>query len=246
MVSDGPWIQLFIDVPREGWERSVDFWTAATGWAASEPRGEGGQFVTLVPADGPGWVKLQAVDGPPRLHLDLDDPARAGATRRSVGLGARPQWEYEGVPVMRSPGGLFFCHTVEAPGRIDRGDPLRVLDQVCIDIPARLWESETAFWAELLQRPLTKGREPEFAFLDGGAALRVLLQRLDDESGEVRAHPDFAVADRAEETRRHVALGAEVEGVFAWWTVLRAPDGHVYCLTERDPATGRVRRAPSP
>ena len=28
MVFDGPWIQLFIDVPREGWERSVDFWAA--------------------------------------------------------------------------------------------------------------------------------------------------------------------------------------------------------------------------
>ena len=52
------------------------------------------------------------------------------------------------------------------------------------------------------------------------------------------AHPDFAVADRAAETARHVALGAELERELDWWTVLRAPDGLAYCLTDRDPATG--------
>ena len=28
MAFDGPWIQLFLDVPRDGCERSVDFWAA--------------------------------------------------------------------------------------------------------------------------------------------------------------------------------------------------------------------------
>ncbi|MHA7126054.1 VOC family protein [Janibacter indicus] len=241
MADASPWIQLFLDVPRERWERSVEFWSAATGWTPSGDRGEAGQFTTLLAADGQGWVKLQAIDEPPRIHLDLDEPDRPTAVERSVGLGARQQWVYEGVPVMRSPGGLLFCHTVEPAGRIDRSDPLRVLDQVCIDIPADLWEAEVAFWSSLLRRPLTKGGEPQFSFLGVDGALRVLLQRLDEPGGQVRAHADFAVADREVETQRHGDLGAELVAVHPWWTVLRAPDGQVYCLTDRDPATGDVR-----
>ena len=53
-----------------------------------------------------------------------------------------------------------------------------------------------------------------------------------------RAHPDLAVRDRAAVTQRHVGLGAEVVDVRERWTVLRAPGGQVYCLTDRDPATG--------
>lgn len=237
-----PWIQIFLDVPRETWGTSIDFWSGVTGWTASQARGQAGQFVTLVPPSGPGWVKLQAIDGQPRVHLDLDAADRAAAQRLSIGLGAEPQWVYEGVPIMRSPGGLLFCHTVGAAGRLDRSDPLRVLDQVCIDIPGSLWESEIAYWRDVTGRDLTKGGEPEFAFLGEDGAVRVLLQRLEDDEGLVRAHVDFAVADRDAETRRHEELGAELVQVFDWWTVLRAPDGHVYCLTDRDPDTGSVRQ----
>lgn len=240
MVDASPWIQVFLDVPREGWERSVEFWAGATGLVPSGDRGEEGQFTTLLAADGQGWVKLQAIDGPARIHLDLDEPDPAAAVGHSVSLGAEQQLVYEGVPVMRSPGGLLFCHTVDAPGRIDRSDPLRVLDQVCIDIPADRWEDETTFWADLLRRPLTQGSDPTFARLLADGGVRVLLQRLDESGGPVRAHVDLAVAEREEETRRHIGLGAEVVAVHRWWTVLRAPDGHVYCLTDRDPATGRV------
>lgn len=236
-----PWLQLFLDVPLAEWQRSVDFWSAATAWSALQPRGEEGQFTSLVPETGEGWVQLQAIDGAPRIHLDLDEPDRDATQARSQALGAVPAWSWAGVPVMRSPGGLLFCHTVEPRGMIDRSDPLRVLDQVCIDIPADLWETEIAFWRDITGRELTTGLEPEFAFLGADGALRVLLQRLGETGGEVRAHPDFAVADRPAETGRHVSLGAAVVRESAWWTVMRAPDGHVYCLTDRDPTTGSVR-----
>jgi hypothetical protein len=36
-----------------------------------------------------------------------------------------------------------------------------------------------------------------------------------------------------------VGLGAEVVSVNPFWTVLTAPGGQVYCLTDRDPRTGR-------
>lgn len=122
-----------------------------------------------------------------------------------------------------------------------RADPARMLDQVCIDIPVPLWDDEVEFWRRLTGRVLEPGRRPEFAFLGAEGQVRILLQRLDESRGPVRAHLDFAVADRAAEARRHASLGADLIEVFDWWTVMRAPDGHVYCFTERDPGTGNVR-----
>ena len=147
---------------------------------------------------------------------------------------------------MRSPGGLLFRHTVAGGRRrFARTDPDRVLDQVCLDIPAPLWDREVAFWNAMTGRQLERGLRPEFAFLgdpDAHGGIRILLQRLDSTQGPVTAHPDFAVATRAEETARQSALGAHVINVMDRWTVMQAPDRYVYCLTDRDPATGRVRR----
>jgi hypothetical protein len=147
---------------------------------------------------------------------------------------------------MRSPGGLLFCHTREDHShRFARTDPDGELDQVCLDIPAPRWDAELAFWKALTGRELEQGLREEFAFLgdpDPHGALRILLQRLDSTDGNVRAHPDFAVADRDDQTARHVNLGAQVLNVMDRWTVMRAPDQHIYCLTDRDPTTGRVRR----
>lgn len=57
----------------------------------------------------------------------------------------------------------------------------------------------------------------------------------------MRAHPDLASADRADDVRRHVELGASLEDEHQRWSVRTAPGGQVYCLTDRDPATGRVQ-----
>jgi hypothetical protein len=92
------WIHLFLDVPRAGWADSVAFWSAATRWEPSAPHGEAGQFLTLDPESGDGWLKLQATDDDaPRVHLDLD--GTTGCPGRSSGerdgpvdsdAGARP------------------------------------------------------------------------------------------------------------------------------------------------------------
>ncbi|GGU33527.1 VOC family protein [Nocardioides albus] len=241
------WFHLFLDVPRSHWEEAYGFWSAATGWALSPPRGEDGQFLTLVPQTGDPWLKMQAHDSGPRVHIDLDAHDRESAVERSTSLGAQPAWTYDGVPVMRSPGGLLFCHTLgtstgTAPS-FARAEPSRVLDQVCIDIPRSRWDQEVGFWTAITGRTPEQTKSPEFVRLadpDPHGGLRILLQQLEDEDGEVRAHPDLAVADRASETCRHEALGAETVGVLEWWTVMRAPYGQVYCLTDRDPLTGRV------
>ena len=240
MTARPDWIQVFLDTPADGYEEAVAFWSAVTGWTPSERRGEEGQFLTLLPPAGAAYVKVQAVDGPAGVHLDLDAADRPAMVERARGLGATPAWTYRDVEVMRSPGGLVFCHTlVDGEPSLVR-DGATILDQVCLDIPAAHWESEIAFWSELTGRGVQVGTLPQFARLVEYGRLRILLQRLDETDGPVRAHPDLATADRAADAEGHVRLGARLERAFDHWTVLTAPGGQVYCLTDRDPATGRA------
>lgn len=234
-------VHVFVDVPHAQWSRSVEFWCAAAAGVPSAPWGDAGQYLTIIPPEGDGWVHLQSIDGPPRVHVDLDSTDRAAAQDGSLALGAWTEWVREEATAMRSPGGLVFCHSSGGHDEMVRADPTRMLDQVCIDIPAPLWDDELEFWRRLTGRVLELGRRAEFALLGEEGQVRILLQRLDESEGPVRAHLDFAVADRGAEARRHESLGADLVEVFDWWTVMRAPDGHVYCLTERDPGTGDVR-----
>lgn len=234
------WIDLFLDIPRADFEDGLAFWMSATGWTPSPRRGEQDQFVTLLSASGDSWLKLQAVDGPAGVHLDLDTHARAAATARALELGATPAWTYHDVEVQRSPGGFTFCQTVGTSARfVDRSESA-IVDQLCLDIPPALWETEVAFWAALTGRTRATGSRAEFAVLGRTGQLRLLLQRLDDASGPVRGHPDLAASDRAAAVVQHRELGADVIREHERWTVMRSPYGQVYCLTDRNPATGTL------
>jgi hypothetical protein len=235
-----PWIQVFLDTPAASFDEAVDFWAAVTGWQPSERRGEVGQFLTLLPPAGSSYVKLQAVDRPAGIHLDLDTADRPTAVARARSLGATTAWTYHDVEVMRSPGGFVFCQTLVEGDPVLVRDGSTVLDQVCLDIPGEHWEAEVAFWRDLTGRGLKEASSSGFARLLAPDQPRILLQRLDEPAGPVRAHPDLATADRSGDTARHVALGATVVAVHDFWTVLRAPAGQVYCLTDRDPSTGTV------
>ncbi|HSU01374.1 MAG TPA: VOC family protein [Nocardioides sp.] len=235
-----PWIQVFLDTPAAALEEAVAFWSAVTGWRPSDPRGEDGQFLTLLPPAGAAYVKLQAVDGAAGIHLDLDSADRPASIARARALGATTAWTYHDVEVMRSPGGFTFCQTLLDGAPVLVRDGTTILDQVCLDVPGDLWESEVAFWHDLTGRELQQATAPAFRRLVAPDQPRILLQRLDEPTGTVRAHPDLATADRRGDTARHVGLGARVVRVHDFWTVLEAPGGQVYCLTDRDPSTGVV------
>ena len=240
MTARPAWIQVFLDTPADRMEEAVAFWSAVTGWGPSERRGEDDQFLTLVPRRGQAYVKVQAVAGPAGVHLDLDSTDRPALVERSRTLGATRAWTYHDVEVARSPGGLTFCHTVVDGEPSLVRDGATILDQVCLDIPSSRWEAEVAFWQALTGREPEVGALPEFVRLVEDGRVRLLLQRLDEEDGPVRAHPDLATSDRQSDAVRHVALGARVRAEHDHWTVLEAPGGQVYCLTDRDPATGRA------
>lgn len=179
-----------------------------------------------MPPDGDADLRVQRLEeGPSRIHLDLhaDDHAFA---------------------VHSSPGGLVWCSVSDpagsppAPVTWPGGHRSRV-DQVCLDIASDGYDAECAYWSDLTGWPVRpSASHAEFRRLQvpDGMVMKVLLQRLDEPTGPVRAHLDLATDDRAAETERHVALGAVVVDRRPGWTVLRDPAGSPYCITDRPPA----------
>ena len=237
------WVSGFVDLDPASYDVGVAFWRDVTGWPVSAWRGEAGEFATFVPPEGDPHLLVQRLAaGPSRIHVDLhvDDPH--AAAERAVALGARVVADL-GYVVMASPGGYAFClvpHRASRPAPASEwpGGHTSLVDQVCIDVPGELYEREEAFW-----RALTgSGIEPsphhsEFRWLTPteGHGTRLLLQRLDDPLGEVRAHLDLSTTDRAAEAARHEALGATRVADFDIWTLLTDPAGLAYCITDRVP-----------
>ncbi|QIX27799.1 VOC family protein [Nocardioides sp. JQ2195] len=237
------WISAFLDLPTASFAPAVSFWREVTGYDLSSPRGDDREFGTLLPPDGDDFLRVQQLrDGEPGIHLDLHVTDPRASADRAVALGAEEVAD-RGHVVMRSPGGFAFCfvtHPASTPPTAATwpdGSTSQV-DQVCLDIPSGSYDEECAFWEAVtgwqLLGPTTS---PEFTSLRRPAAipLRLLLQRLGDQSGTVRGHLDLASDDRQSEVRRHTTLGAQLLEEYGEWTVLRDPAGSAYCITDRRP-----------
>jgi hypothetical protein len=231
------WLTAFLDLAPEDFDRSVEFWQGVTGYAVSPPRGPDGEFVSFVPPSGDVHLKAQRIRrGPSKLHLDLHVEDLAAAVDEAVGLGASVKQRHElGYVVLSSPGGFGFCFVTHPASTTP---PPPVVDQVCLDVPGPAYETECEFWKRLTGfAGASVGGHPEFRRLNPphDQPLQLLLQRLEEETGPVRAHVDLAAGDQQAEVERHRALGAEVSAVGDGWVVMEPPAGPVYCITGRAP-----------
>ncbi len=236
------WVTAFLDLTPETFDDELRFWSEVSGCSPSAPRGTEGQFTTLVPPTGDGHLRVQRlVAGPGRVHLDLHVAWPRVSADRARGLGAREVADL-GYVVMRSPGGLPFCFVPEgerepAPPVEWPGGHRSQVDQVCVDVPSELFDRELEFWSTLTGWDLSPTTGGEFRRLlpPAGQPWQLLVQRLGEPLGAVRAHLDLATTDRAAETVRHVVLGASEVAAFDEWTVLTDPAGSAYCITDREP-----------
>ena len=244
------WLSAFLDFAPGDFERGVAFWSAVTGYAVSARRGPDTEFATLLPPDGDDFLRVQRLGaGPGRIHLDLhvSDPAAAAGEALTLGATVVDR-AAEDFVVLASPGAFTFCFVQHPGDRVPSpaawpGVARSRVYQVCLDVPADRYDHESAFWAGLVGGSTeVLQRRPEFSWLRGGRqhALDILLQRLDRPAGPVTAHLDLGTTHRAAEVARHVALGATAGTVEEFWTVLTDPTGAAYCVTDRDPATGRL------
>jgi len=236
------WVTAFLDLAPESHAAGLAFWRDVSGWEVSPARGDHGEFVTLVPPDGDAHVRVQRLgSGPSRMHLDLHVAEPRAAADRAVSLGAVEVADL-GHVVLRSPGGFPFCfvgHPASrpAPASVWPGGHRTLVDQACLDIPADGFDGELHFWLEVTGREPVPSIRPEFQRLrrPAGQGLELLVQRLGDAAGEVRAHLDLGCSDRGAETERHLALGATHVESYDAWTVLADPTGSAYCITDRAP-----------
>lgn len=248
------WLTAFIDAPSSSFADTVEFWRKATGWTLSDYRGDGEQFVTLIPASGDSCLRLQRLgDGPARVHIDLHVAEPQAEAKRAVQLGAEIIADDTHVDdthvddshvIMASPSGLPFCfvsHHGEqsVPPPIDPAAP-HAVNQICIDIPAPLFDQECKFWDALTGWELRPSQLNEYASLaqPDPIPFRLLLQRLgaDDPGTIARAHLDVSSGrNGADIADQHRAAGATQTGSGVQWVVMADPAGLPYCLTERDP-----------
>jgi hypothetical protein len=236
------WLSIFVDVSASHLEGSAAFWTAVTGSRLGTPVGDHEEFVPLDPPDGDPCVWLQRTrDDTSGCHPDLYVEDVAATAHRATSLGAVVSSRHDGLVVLRSPGGLPFCLVRwrgqdRRPGPV--GDSDGLVDQLCLDIPPRVYDDECRFWADLTGWELFDD-EPRDEFRRLRRPLQVphafLLQRLDDDQPTASAHVDLSAGDRAGEIQRHVDLGAAVVEPTEHWTVMRDPVGLTYCITGRRP-----------
>jgi hypothetical protein len=63
------WISAFLDFAPASYAEGVGFWAALTGYGVSDPRGDDGEFATLLPPDGDDFLRVQRLgNGPDRIH----------------------------------------------------------------------------------------------------------------------------------------------------------------------------------
>jgi hypothetical protein len=242
------WLTAFLDTAADDAPAAEAYWAAVTGWPLSERRGPDDEFATLQPPDGDSPVKVQVVGEPPAggMHLDVHTDDLDGLLGDAARLGAEIRMTDLGYAVGRSPGGLAFClvrgHGEKRPGPVSWPGGSSLVDQVCLDIGLEQFESEAHFWSTLTGWPHVEGGSPEFDRIlpPPGQPLRVLLQRVDEEEGPVRLHLDLASEDRDAEVARHVELGGRVVRTTPWWVTLLDPSGREYCVTGRNPVSGRL------
>ena len=249
------WLTLFLDFPAEAFDAGVAFWREVTGSELSPFRGPAGEFATLLPPAADAYLRVQrTADGSSGCHLDLHVDPAAGtvdqAADRAVALGATVRHASEGLVIADSPGGFTFClvrwngeNTVPPPTSLNTGGASRA-DQLCLDIPPDAFEREGAFWAALTGWDLRAGTRPEFAYLDrptrfpsGCCSSAVTTRTRSTRSRATSTSPAPAASSWPPGTPRP-ARGSYRHS--SHWITMADPAGHLYCLTGRDPQTGRL------
>jgi predicted enzyme related to lactoylglutathione lyase len=104
---------ILIDCAEDGFERSMDFWSAALGRDPVEPIERGGRYAPLrgrIGGDGGPIVLLQRVPAEERgVHLDIEADDVEAEVSRLERLGARVKRRHDPWVVMEAPSGHAFC-----------------------------------------------------------------------------------------------------------------------------------------
>jgi Glyoxalase-like domain len=243
------WLHAFLDVPEDQHAIAAAFWARVLGWPLGERWAGHPEMSSFEPPTGAPYLHLQRIDGPPRVHLDLEATSPDDTVGRAVELGAAYVARRGTWTTLTSPGGLPFCvlrakqHEAPEAVRFRDGHRSRMV-QVCVDSPSSVHDAEVAFWQALLGDRWVPSSRDEFAGKwhdDAGSPIQLLFQRLDDPDGSVRAHLDLGTDDLTADVRRLRDLGATDMGPGHGWHVFLDPTGLAFCTTMNSPEQSEHR-----
>ena len=98
-----------IDVPDCDLPASAAFWAQALGRSPSRAAEDASPYLSLLPSERGVRVTLQRIDGPARLHLDIETDNVEAEVQRLQSAGAVAVDRVEDWVVLRDPAGLLFC-----------------------------------------------------------------------------------------------------------------------------------------
>lgn len=101
-------VGILIDTPAGEAGAAADFWSAALGASPFAAPGEE-QFTVLRGAAPDLFTVVQAVDGAPRFHIDIETDDVDAEVARLTALGAEPVSRWKDAHHLRAPGGHLFC-----------------------------------------------------------------------------------------------------------------------------------------
>ena len=115
---------VLFDTPADKAEAAVDFWSAALGADAKGGIGPDRPYVKVGAVHNAVDVMVQQIDGPPRIHVDIETDDLEAEVERLEKLGARRVQMIDSWWVMEAPSGHVFCvvpiHSNDFPAGANR------------------------------------------------------------------------------------------------------------------------------
>ena len=240
MSARPEWIQVFLDTPADAYEEAVAFWSAVTALAAVRATRRGGPVPDAAAAGGIGVRQAAGRRRPgrcaPRPRLDRPPgDRRAGRRPRCHGGLDLPRRRGDALP--RRPGLLPHAARRGADPGPRRSDGPRP------GLPRRPGRPLGVRGGVLVRADGPRVRRSAASRTSSGwsrtGGCGSCSSASTSPTGRSARTPTSPRPPRGRRRRRTYASARRSCRSNAFWTVLTAPGGQVYCLTDRDPATGR-------
>ncbi len=98
---------IVVDCQTDWLDEALSFWSRALGYEGERDTDE--KYAVLKTPDGEARILLQAVDHPPRVHIDIETDDKEAEAQRVEALGAKRIGAVKRWIVMEAPTGHRFC-----------------------------------------------------------------------------------------------------------------------------------------
>jgi predicted enzyme related to lactoylglutathione lyase len=117
--------KVVIDVPPDGHDRELAFWSAAVGQPLTQFDRHREYHGAVLPGQELGLLVQRLDQGPARVHVDIHTDDLPAEVARLEELGAERVQQVHSWQVMRDPAGMLFCVIPERPGELNEDNAQR-------------------------------------------------------------------------------------------------------------------------